>query len=143
MVGDLGLAEDCAQDALVAALQQWPGEGVPSNPGAWLVVVAQRIVRAKGSLARANVRFEVPERSELASRLDSVLEVIYLIFNEGYSATAGGEWMRVELCSEALRLGRIVVGLVPQEAEAHGLVALMELQASRLRARTGRTGEPI
>lgn len=237
IVRDIGLAEDLAQDALVAALEQWPTTGVPQNPGAWLMVaakrraidhfrrakrleqkhaelgheleaegettepdvaaalddddigddllrlvfiachpilstearvaltlrllggltteeiaraylvpeptVAQRIVRAKRTLARAKVPFEVPRGDELASRLSSVLEVIYLIFNEGYSATAGDDWLRPGLCEDAVRLGRVLVQLVPEEPEAHGLVALMEIQASRTRARTGPGGEPI
>jgi RNA polymerase sigma factor (sigma-70 family) len=236
MVRDVGLAEDAAQDALVAALQQWPSSGVPDNPGAWLMTigkrraidllrrntrldrkneelarelevrqemaqaeidatmedpvgddllrlifiachpvlptearvaltlrllgglttgeiaraflipeatVAQRIVRAKRTLREANVPFEVPRRDELAARVSSVLEVIYLIFNEGYSATAGDAWMRPQLCEDALRLGRVLAGLAPREPEVHGLVALMELQASRLRARTGPEGEPV
>src|SRR5213080_1434411 len=236
MVRDVGLAEDLAQDALVAALQQWPETGVPDNPGAWLMAVgkrravdhfrrsavaerkheeigrafeieqetagqdleaaveddfgddllrlifiachpvlstdgrvaltlrllggltteeiaraylvpestvAQRIVRAKRTLAETRVPFEVPTGADLAARLSSVLEVVYLIFNEGYSATAGDDWMRPALCEDALRLGRIVAGLVPQEPEVHGLVALMEIQASRLRARTGPAGEPV
>jgi RNA polymerase sigma-70 factor, ECF subfamily len=105
--------------------------------------VAQRIVRAKRTLAEARVPFEVPKETERAARLPSVLEVIYLIFNEGYSATAGDDWMRPALCEEALRLGRILAGLAPGEAEVHGLIALMEIQASRLRARTGPSGEPI
>ena len=105
--------------------------------------IAQRIVRAKRTLAEAQVPFEVPRGDELAARLSSVLEVIYLIFNEGYSATAGDDWLRPTLCEEALRLGRIVVGLVPDEAEVHGLVALMEIQASRARARVRPSGEPI
>jgi RNA polymerase sigma factor (sigma-70 family) len=236
MVGDVGLAEDLAQDALVAALEQWPVSGVPDNPGAWLMAtgkhraidflrrgkllerkheelghevaarqesperdldaalddhvgddllslmltachpvlstearvaltlrllgglttdeiaraflvpkatIAQRIVRAKRTLAAARVPFEVPRGAELAARLSSVLEVIYLIFNEGYSATAGDDWMRPALCEDALRLGRIVAELVPQEPEVHGLVALMEIQASRSGARVGPSGEPI
>ncbi|MEZ4654310.1 MAG: DUF6596 domain-containing protein, partial [Candidatus Eisenbacteria bacterium] len=105
--------------------------------------VAQRIVRAKRSLAAARVPFEVPPASVLGERLASVLEVIYLIFNEGYSATAGEDWIRPELCHDALRLGRILAGLMPNEAEVHGLVALLELQASRLRARIGPSGDPI
>ena len=236
IVRDVGLAEELAQDALVAALEQWPASGVPSNPGGWLMAtakhraidhfrrrarlerkhaelgreleveqesggpdleaaldedigddllrlvfiachpvlstearvaltlrllgglttdeiaraflvsestVAQRIVRAKRTLADAHVPFEVPRGSELAARLSSVLEVIYLIFNEGYSATAGDDWLRPALCEDALRLGRIVAELVPTESEVHGLVALMEIQASRIRARTGPSGEPI
>lgn len=105
--------------------------------------IAQRIVRAKRTLAEARVPFEVPRGPELSARLPSVLEVIYLVFNEGYAATRGDDWMRTELCEDALRLGRILVGLVPEEAEVHGLVALMELQASRARARVGPSGEPI
>jgi RNA polymerase sigma-70 factor, ECF subfamily len=236
MVRDVGLAEDLAQDALVAALQQWPESGVPENPGAWLMAigkrraidhfrraetlqrkqheladalevqlqaawpdvatlieddvgddllrlmfiachpvlsqvarvaltlrllgglstgeiaraflvseptVAQRIVRAKRTLAEARVPFELPDESERAARVSSVLEVIYLIFNEGYSATAGEDWVRPELCHDALRLGRVLAGLVPKDPEVHGLVALMEIQASRLRARSGPEGEPI
>jgi RNA polymerase sigma factor (sigma-70 family) len=235
IVGDVGLAEDLAQDALVAALEKWPESGVPDNPGAWLMgtakhraidhlrrnklldrkheelgreledrqttapdfdspiddhvgddllrlvfischpvlstearvaltlrllgglttdeiaraflvpepTIAQRIVRAKKTLADARVPFEVPRGPELASRVSSVLEVIYLIFNEGYSATAGDDWMRPALCEDALRLGRIVAGLAPDEPEVHGLVALMEIQASRLRARVSSTGEPV
>jgi RNA polymerase sigma factor (sigma-70 family) len=236
IVGDIGLAEDLAQDALVAALEQWPESGVPRNPGAWLMAtakhraidqfrrnqrlerkhqelgyeletqqkqtrlelesavddhvrddllrlmfmtchpvlstearvaltlrllggltteeiaraflapaptVAQRIVRAKRTLAEAHVPFELPGQAELAARLSSVLEVIYLIFNEGYSATAGDDWMRPALCEDALRLGRILAELAPQEPEVHGLAALMEIQASRVRARLGPSGEPI
>jgi RNA polymerase sigma-70 factor, ECF subfamily len=236
LVRDVGLAEDLAQEALVAALEQWPESGVPDNPGAWLMAigrrraidrlrraevherktqelgreiesrgdleapdleaeiddpfdddllrlifttchpvlstearvaltlrllgglttgeiasaylvsegtVAQRIVRAKRTLSAARVPFVVPEREELADRLASVLEVIYLIFNEGYAATAGDDVIRLELIEEALRLGRILAGLLPAEAEVHGLVALMELQASRSRARVGPSGEPI
>src|SRR5918996_2236125 len=232
MVRDVGLAEDLAQEALLAALQQWPESGVPENPGAWLTAVgkrraidhfrheamadrkheqlaaeleetsepdldaidedvgddllrlmfvachpvlskearvaltlrllggltteeiaraflvpeptlAQRIVRAKRTLAEARVPFEVPRGPELTARLSSVLEVIYLIFNEGYSATAGDDWMRPELCQDALRLGRILAELVPKEPEVHGLVALMELQASRTGARLGPKGEPV
>src|SRR5579859_7287998 len=235
-VRDVGLAEELAQDALVAAMEQWPQSGVPDNPGAWLMTtarrraidalrrdtllarkhvelahelesafddahamadaalddpigddvlrlvftachpvlsfearialtlrmlgglttdeiaraylvpeatVAQRIVRAKRSLADAQVPFEVPRGAELAERLDAVLEVIYLIFNEGYTATAGGDWTRPQLCEEAQRLARIVCGLMPREAEAHGLAALLELQASRLPARTAADGTPI
>src|SRR5215468_5656553 len=232
---DVGVAEDLAQDALVAALEQWPGEGIPRNPGAWLMAaakhraidffrrgrmagdkhaeigrdlhteqnrtpdfdsmldddvgddllrlmfiachpvlslearvaltlrllgglttdeiaraflvpeptIAQRIVRAKRTLAEKQVRFEVPRASEREARLSSVLEVIYLIFNEGYAATAGDDWMRPQLCEEALRLGRILAELAATEPEIHGLVALMELQASRFGARTGASGEPV
>src|SRR5437588_7959105 len=231
MVRDVGLAEDLAHDALVAALEQWPVEGVPDNPGAWLMsvgkrraidmfrrnerleskheelgralqtqeqhgepvvedieddllrlifttchpvlstearvaltlrllgglttgeiaraylvpeaTVAQRIVRAKRALADADVPFEVPAGPELAERLSSVLEVIYLIFNEGYAATAGDDWMRPGLCEDALRLGRILAELTPREPEVHGLVALMEIQASRSRARRGPSGEIV
>jgi RNA polymerase sigma factor (sigma-70 family) len=236
LVRDVGIAEELAQDALVAALEQWPEAGVPRNPGAWLMTiakrravdlirrketferklaelghdleteqpsveadveaalsgeieddllrlvftschpvlatearvaltlrllgglttdeiaraflvpeatVAQRIVRAKRSLAKAGVPYEVPVGAELTERLASVLEVIYLIFNEGYSATAGDDWMRPALCDEALRVGRILAGLMPAEAEVHGLVALMEIQASRSAARTGTDGEPV
>jgi predicted RNA polymerase sigma factor len=105
--------------------------------------IGQRIVRAKKTLSAANVPFEVPGRDEFAARLESVLEVIYLVFNEGYAATAGDDWMRPELCQEAMRLGRVLAELVPKEAEIHGLVALMELQSSRIHARTSRSGEPI
>jgi predicted RNA polymerase sigma factor len=105
--------------------------------------IAQRIVRAKRALSDARVPFEVPRGSELTARLNSVLEVIYLIFNEGYSATAGDDWMRPALCEDAMRLGRILAGLVPDDGEVHGLIALMEIQASRIKARTGRDGEPI
>jgi RNA polymerase sigma factor (sigma-70 family) len=235
MVRDIGVAEDLAQDALVAALEQWPKSGIPDNPGAWLMAaaknraidffrrnkrierrheelgrefaaketavpdlnavlddnigddllrlvfischpvlptearvaltlrllggltteeiaraflvaestVAQRIVRAKRTLAEAHVPFEVPRGSELNDQLSSVLEVIYLIFNEGYSATTGDDWMRPALCEDALRLGRILAGLVPKESEVHGLVALMEIQASRSHARVSPSGEPI
>jgi RNA polymerase sigma factor (sigma-70 family) len=232
IVRDVGVAEELAQDALVAALEQWPASGVPNNPGAWLMAtakhraidfvrrskrlerkreeigrdlkpehaeavpdldddvgddllrliftachpvlstearvaltlrllgglttgeiaraflvseptVAQRIVRAKRTLADEGVPFEVPRGPELAERLSSVFEVIYLIFNEGYTATAGDDWMRPALCDEALRLGRILAELVPGEPEAHGLVALLEIQASRSRARVGPSGEPI
>ena len=235
IVRDIGVAEDLAQDALVAALEQWPESGVPDNPGAWLMAtakhraidyfrrntrlerkheelgreleekemavpdfeaaldddigddllrlvftachpvlptegrlaltlrllggltteeiargflvpeatVAQRIVRSKRTLADKRVPFEVPRGAELGVRLSSVLEVIYLIFNEGYSATAGEDWMRPALCEEALRLGRVLAGLAPREPEVHGLVALMEIQASRSRARVGPSGEPI
>jgi RNA polymerase sigma-70 factor (ECF subfamily) len=236
LVGDVGLAEDLAQDALVSALEQWPESGVPHNPGAWLMAaakhraidhwrrsqrlerrheelgremearqqraapdldaaldddvgddllrlvftachpvlsaearvaltlrllgglttgeiaraflvsepaIAQRIVRAKRTLAEQRVPFEVPRGAELAARLSSVLDVIYLIFNEGYSATAGDDWMRPALCEDALRLGRILAELAPQEPEVHGLVALMEIQSSRSRARLGPSGEPI
>lgn len=236
MVRDVGLAEELAQDALVAALEQWPTSGIPDKPGAWLMAtakhraidrirraklierkheelgheqtidgegaapdldaaldddigddllrlmftachpvlareaqisltlrliaglktdeiaraflapeptIAQRIVRAKRTLADKKIPFEVPRGPELAERLASVLSVIYLIFNEGYSATAGDDWMRPQLCEEALRLGRILAELAPKELEVHGLVALMEIQASRLGARTGPTGDPI
>ena len=236
MVHDVGMAEDLAQDALVAALEQWPSQGVPDKPAAWLMAIAkrraidrfrrsrrlqekyqvlardlehdqedsapeiaavesdqidddllrliftachpvlstearvaltlrllggltteeiaraflsteptiaQRIVRAKRTLASAGVPFEAPEAGERAARLASVLEVIYLIFNEGYAATAGEDWTRPALCEEALRLGRMLAALMPEEAEVHGLAALMELQASRLRARTGPDGEPV
>jgi RNA polymerase sigma-70 factor (ECF subfamily) len=236
IVRDVGLAEDLAQEALVAALEQWPESGVPRNPGAWLMAtakhraidlwrrnkllerkheelayeleadregsapdldaaldddvgddllrliftachpvlstearvaltlrmlgglttdeiaraflvsestVAQRIVRAKRTLAAERVPFEVPRAAELAARLSSVLGVIYLIFNEGYSATAGDDWMRPALCDDALRLGRVLAELVPQEPEVHGLVALMEIQASRSKARVAPSGEPI
>ncbi|MEV8517279.1 RNA polymerase sigma factor [Dactylosporangium sp. NPDC051484] len=233
LVGDVGLAEELAQDALVAALEQWPSEGVPRNPGAWLATTArrraidtirrqqvlqrhlpalavdectdasqfdavleqdpieddllrliftachpvlkpearvaltlrmlgglstdeiaraflvpgatvgQRISRAKKSLADAKVPFELPTGPARAERLSSVLEVIYLIFNEGYSATAGDDWMRPALCEEAMRLGRILAGLIPAEAEVHGLIALLEIQASRSAARTGPDGEPV
>ena len=235
IVRDVGIAEELAQDALVAALEQWPDAGVPDKPGAWLMAtakhraidqlrrrqrfdekraelgrdlerretdsttmddvldddigddllrlmfvachpivsadsrvaltlrllggltteeiargflvpvatIAARITRAKHSLADARVPFEVPDRSERAARLASVLEVIYLTFNEGYAATAGGDWMRPALCDDALRLGRMLVAIAPEEAEAYGLLALMELQASRMRARLGPGGEPI
>jgi RNA polymerase sigma factor (sigma-70 family) len=235
MVRDVGVAEDLAQDALVAALEQWPQSGVPDNPGAWLMgtakhraidrfrrsarldrkldevgrelasremaipdmvsvlddevgddllrlmftcchpvlstearvaltlrllgglstveiaraflvpegTIAQRIVRAKRTLSEAHVPFEVPRGDDLAARLSSVLEVIYLIFNEGYSATSGDDWLRPALCEDALRLGRILAECVSQEPEVHGLVALMEIQASRSRARVGSSGEPI
>jgi RNA polymerase sigma factor (sigma-70 family) len=236
LTGDVGLAEDLAQDALVAALERWPQSGVPDNPGAWLMAtakhraidlfrrnerlarkqeelardvglqlamdgadldaalddeigddllaliftcchpvlstdarvaltlrllgglttdeiaraflvgeptVAQRIVRAKRTLGAARVPFEVPSGEQLAERLPSVLEVVYLVFNEGYAATGGDDWMRPALCSEALRLGRILVGLAPRQPEAHGLLALIEIQASRLGARSGRDGEPV
>ena len=235
IVRDIGFAEDLAQDALVAALEQWPKSGVPDNPGAWLMAtakhraidhfrrstrlerkhaeigrelealemampdleaalddnvgddllrlvfischpvlstearvaltlrllggltteeiaraflvaeptIAQRIVRAKRTLAEKRVPFEVPRAAELAARLSSVLEVIYLVFNEGYAATAGDDWLRPALCEEALRLGRILAELAPHEPEVHGLVALMEIQASRARARVGPSGEPI
>jgi predicted RNA polymerase sigma factor len=197
LVRDVGLAEELAQDALVAALERWPESGVPENPGAWLMAtalddgvgddllrlvfvachpvlsrearvaltlrllgglsteeiaraflvpeatIAQRIVRARRTLAEARVPFEVPRGSDLAERLASVLEVVYLVFNEGYSATSGDGWMRPRLCEEALRLGRILAGLVPGDPEVHGLVALMELHASRARARVGPAGEPV
>jgi RNA polymerase sigma factor (sigma-70 family) len=235
MVHDIGLAEELAQDAFVAALQQWPESGIPERPGAWLMgtakhraidmlrrnqnlqrkqdelarqleveelnmpdfdadleddigddllrlmftachpvlsadarvaltlrllggltseeiaraylvpvaTIQQRIVRAKRTLTEARVPFEVPIGSELATRLASVLEVIYLVFNEGYSATAGGDWIRPALCEDALRLGRVLAELMPREPEVHGLVALMEIQASRLRTRVGPSGEPV
>jgi RNA polymerase sigma factor (sigma-70 family) len=235
IVHDIGIAEELAQDALVAALEQWPESGIPQNPGAWLMgtakhraidflrrgtmverkhedlgremaeremhvpdlaasmdntigddllrlvfiachpvlstetrvaltlrllgglttgeiaraylvtepAIAQRLVRAKRTLSDAHVPFEVPRGAEFTARLSSVLQVIYLIFNEGYSATAGDDWIRPALCEEALRLGRLLTGLVPNEPEAHGLVALMEIQASRLRARVSALGEPI
>src|SRR3982074_3374614 len=235
IVRDVGVAEDLAQDALVAALEQWPKSGIPDNPGAWLMAtakhhaidhfrrntrlerkheelgreieakeltvpdlnsalddnigddllrlvfvschpvlsteartaltlrllgglttdeiaraflvpeptIAQRIVRAKRTLAKERVPFEVPRGAELAARLSSVLEVLYLIFNEGYSGTAGDDWMRPTLCEEALRLGRVLAELAPREPEVHGLVALMEIQASRSRARVNSSGEPI
>jgi RNA polymerase sigma factor (sigma-70 family) len=236
LVRDVGVAEELAQDALVAALEQWPAEGVPRNPAAWLMAaakhraidrlrrrqlldrkhealayemdarredsaalmeaalddqvgddllrlifiachpvlpaesraaltlrllgglstaeiaraflvaeptIAQRIVRAKRALADERVPYEMPQGTELAERLSSVLEVIYLIFNEGYAATAGDDWMRPALCDEALRLGRILAELAPREPEVHGLVALMEVQASRSRARTGPAGEAV
>src|SRR6202171_6218789 len=236
LVRDVSLAEDLAQDALVAALERWPESGIPDNPGAWLMatakhraidqlrrktllerkheqfgyelevqqemavpdldaaldddvgddllrlvfischpilstearvaltlrllgglsteeiaraflvpepIVAQQIVRAKRTLAKEHVPFEVPRGADLAARLSSVLEVVYLIFNEGYSATAGDDWMRPALCEDALRLGRILAELVPLEPEVHGLVALMEVQASRSGARLGPAGEPI
>jgi len=236
IVHDVGLAEDLAQGALVAALEQWPHSGIPDKPGAWLMAtakhhaidqirrnvrlerkteemgrdleieqelgapeldvnsdedmgddllrlifiachpvlskdarvaltlrllgglttdeiaraflvpeptIAQRIVRAKRTLSEAQVPFEVPVGSERAARLSSVLEVIYLVFNEGYSATSGDDWMRPALCEDALRLGRILAELAPNEVEVHGLVALMEIQASRLRARIGSSGEAI
>ena len=233
--GDVGLAEELAQDAVVAALEQWPGSGVPANPGAWLTTVAkrraidlfrrnrelerkyaqigrdleadagapaefdqaagddidddmlrliftachpvlavparvaltlrllgglttaeiaraylvpeptiaQRIVRAKKTLANAKVPFEAPDSAQRPSRLSSVLEAMYLIFNEGYSATAGEDWMRPDLCHEALRLGRLLAQLAPAEPEVHGLAALMEIQASRIAARTGPSGRPV
>ena len=236
--GDIALAEELAQDALVDALRQWPRDGTPANPGAWLTAVgkrkaidafrrhrtldakyaqigrelqarsvvedgsdalgaesdeeidddrlrlifvachpvvsaparialtlrlvggltvpeiarayvvpeatiAQRIVRAKKTIARAGVPFEVPVGEDRSSRLGAVLEVIYLVFNEGYAATAGEKWVRPELCAEAVRLGRVLAALMPDEPEVHGLVALMEFQSSRLRARTGPTGAPV
>jgi RNA polymerase sigma factor (sigma-70 family) len=233
VVRDVGIAEDLAQDALVAALEQWPESGVPDNPGAWLMAtakhraidqfrrsarlerkhqelgrelpegtdpdleavlgddveddllrlvfmtchpvlsrearvaltlrllgglttpeiarafltkettVAQRIVRAKRTLTEARVPFEAPSGRERAARLESVLEVVYLVFNEGYSATAGDDWIRPSLCAEALRLGRILAELAPAEPEVHGLVSLMELQASRLRTRVDAAGAPV
>lgn len=233
IVRDVGIAEELAQDALVAALEQWPRDGVPDNPGAWLMTtarnravdlvrrretyarklaeigrdtatvtappevpadpddidddllrlvftvchpalsaeartaltlrllgglttaeiaraflvpeptVAQRIVRAKRTLARRNVAFEVPYGPDREARLGSVLDVIYLIFNEGYAATAGGDWLRPALCEDALRLARVLSGLMPKEPEVHGLTALLELQASRTAARTGPDGAPV
>ena len=235
MTGDLGLAEDLAQDALVAALESWPESGVPESPGAWLMAtaknravdlarrgrrfedrreqlareagmrmamdaaeheavasglgddllaliftcchpllstearvaltlrllgglgteevaraflaseatVAQRIVRAKRALKEAHASFEVPQGEALDERLPSVLATIYLIFNEGYAATAGESWMRLDLCEEALRMGRVLAGLMPRQPEVHGLLALMEIQASRARARVGAGGEPV
>jgi RNA polymerase sigma-70 factor, ECF subfamily len=235
IVRDIGLAEELAQDALVAALERWPDSGVPANPGAWLMAtaknraidrlrrarlverkheelghvpatghdlasqleaaldgdpgddllrliftachpvlspearvaltlrllgglttpeiarafvvpeptIAQRIVRAKRTLADEKIAFEVPRGADLVERLSSVLEVVYLVFNEGYAATSGDDWMRPALCQDALRLGRILAGLMPEEPEVHGLVALMEIQASRTAARTGPSGEPI
>src|ERR1700723_667727 len=236
VVRDVGLAEELAQDALVAALEQWPQSGIPDNPGAWLMAaaknraidlwrrnkrlelkhaelgrelqaqqemavpnfeaaldddigddllrlvfischpvlatearvaltlrllgglttdeiaraflaseptIAQRIVRAKRTLVEARVPFEVPRGAELSARLSSVLEAVYLIFNEGYAATKGDDWTRPSLCEEALRLGRILAQLVPEEAEVHGLVGLMEIHGSRLPARVGPSGEPI
>src|SRR5689334_24248332 len=236
ITGDVGLAEDLAQDALLAALERWPETGIPDNPGAWLMAtakhraidmhrrskllerkheqmvpeledrqevsvvdldtaldddigddllrlmftachpvlstdarvalplrllgglttddiaraflvpeptIAQRIVRAKRTLAKERVPFDVPRGADRAARLSSVLEVIYLVFNEGYTATAGDDWMRPALCEEALRLARIVAELMAQEPEVHGLAALLEIQASRSRARVGPAGEPI
>lgn len=237
LIRDVGLAEELAQDAFLAALEQWPPSGIPDNPGAWLMAtakhraidrvrrdrrfksiqdtlareqdsrgaatvvarsdarldgeveddllrlifmachpvlsgearaaitlrllcglstheiaraflvpeptIAQRIVRGKRALADSHIPFEVPSGNELASRLDSVLEIIYLLFNEGYSATAGDDWLRPALCEEALRLGRILAGLMPRQPEVHGLLALMELQSSRLAARTDPDGRPI
>jgi RNA polymerase sigma-70 factor (ECF subfamily) len=235
IVRDVGVAEELAQDALVAALEKWPESGIPENPGAWLMgtakhraidflrrgtlidrkhedlgramadremqvpdlaaamddnigddmlrlvfiachpvlstearvaltlrllgglttdeiaraylssepTIAQRIVRAKRTLSEEQVPFEIPRGADFNTRLSSVLQVIYLIFNEGYSATAGDDWMRPALCEEALRLGRILAGLVPKEPEVHGLVALMEIQASRSKARVNATGEPV
>ena len=128
------------------AVGRGPRRADPSIARAFLVpepTIAQRIVRAKRTLAEKKVPFVIPAPGELAGRLASVLEVIYLVFNEGYSATSGEDWIRPELCAEALRLGRLLAGLMPQQIEAHGLVALMELQASRVRARTGPGGEPI
>ncbi|HEX6423547.1 MAG TPA: DUF6596 domain-containing protein [Acidimicrobiales bacterium] len=144
MVGDVGTAEELAQDALVAALERWPATGVPDNPGAWLMATAKNraidLLRRRDRLDRP---FELPAHDELGARLASVLEVVYLIFNEGYAATAGDDWLRPELCSEALRLGRVLAALAPDEPEVQGLVALMEIQASRARARTGPAGEPV
>jgi predicted RNA polymerase sigma factor len=195
LVRDVGLAEDLAQDALVAALEHWPESGVPENPGAWLMTtarnravnlarrnqtfarkreelmheagiqfafersdleaeiaraflapektVAQRLVRAKRTLRDARVPLEVPRGEELRTRLPSVLETIYLVFNDGYAASAGEDLIRHELCEESLRLGRILAELAPEEPEAHGLIALLEIQASRARARVGSDGEPV
>jgi predicted RNA polymerase sigma factor len=178
MVRDVGLAEELAHDALVAALALDDKIGddllrlifTACHPAlaaearvaltlrliggltteeiarAFLVAeptVAQRIVRAKRTLTEKRIPYEVPREAELAQRLASVLEVIYLIFNEGYAATAGDDWMRPQLCEEALRLGRILTALAPDESEVHSLIALMEIQASRLNARTGPSGEPI
>src|SRR6266851_1442252 len=194
IVRDVGIAEELAQDALVAALEQWPESGIPDNPGAWLMATAKhraidlwrrnkllerkhqefgRELEAQQELAvpdfdaaiddtvgddllrlvfischpvlspEARVPFEIPRKADLAARLASVLEVIYLVFNEGYSATAGDDWMRPALCEEALRLGRILAELAPDEPEVHGLVALMEIQASRSAARVSESGEPI
>src|SRR5947207_473705 len=148
ITGDVGLAEDLAQDALVAALTLRLLGGLTTDEiaRAFLVpepTVAQRIVRAKRTLREARVPFEVPRGAELTARLASVLEVIYLVFNEGYSATAGDDWVRPELCEDALRLGRILAELVPEEPEVQGLVGLLEIQASRLRARVGPAGEPV
>jgi RNA polymerase sigma factor (sigma-70 family) len=227
-VGDVGLAEELAQDALVAALEQWPAEGVPANPGGWLMstakhraidqlrrrqnyqrkllevgrmleqqqpddpeyiaddllrlvfitchpvlrtegrvaltlrllgglstaeiaraflvpepTVGQRVSRAKRTLRERDVRFELPPPAELPDRLASVLEVVYLIFNEGYTATAGADWTRPELCADALRLARLLAGLLPDQSEVHGLLALLEIQASRLPARAGPDGAPV
>jgi RNA polymerase sigma-70 factor, ECF subfamily len=236
LVRDIGLAEELAQDAFVAALEGWPGSGIPERPGAWLMAaarnraidrlrrkaridrkhdeigreqaidsleaaveldsgldddigddllrliftachpvlttegrvaltlrllgglttaeiaraflvpeatIAQRVVRAKRALSQRRVPFEVPHGPERNDRLSSVLEVIYLVFNEGYTATAGDDWMRPQLCEEALRLGRILAGLAPNESEVHGLVSLMEIQSSRLKARTTHNGDPV
>src|SRR5258706_87560 len=138
MVRDVGLAEELAQDALLAALETWPRTGVPDNPGAWLMAAAKN--RALDHFRRDKL---LERKQDLAARLSSVLEVIYLVFNEGYSATAGEDWMRPALCEEALRLGRIVAELVPKEPEAHGLVALLEIQASRSGARVSASREPV
>jgi len=185
IVRDVGLAEDVAQDAIVAALAQWPASGIPDNPGAWLMTtakrravdafrarakhdaaaaelvaglttreiaraylapeatIAQRVSRAKRTLADAGAAIEEPSGPERAARLETVLGVVYLLFNEGYSATEGDDWMRPALCDEAVRLGRILTALVPDDPEVHGLAALMELQSSRLAARAGPDGEPI
>jgi predicted RNA polymerase sigma factor len=138
MVRDVNVAEDLAQDALVAALEKWPQSGVPDNPGAWLMATAKH--RAI-DLMRRRRRLETKQQ-ELAWEL-GVLEVVYLIFNEGYAATAGDDWMRPALCEDALRLGRILATLAPEQSEVHGLVALMEIQASRTPARTNARGEPV
>ncbi|WP_051606371.1 RNA polymerase sigma factor [Microbacterium sp. CH12i] len=158
MVGDFGLAEDLAQDALVDALSQWPAEGVPRNPAAWLTSVAKRkaidgwrrqeryrdrIVRAKRTLSAAKVPFELPPREEYPERLSAILGVLYLIFNEGHAATSGSDWMRPELSIEAIRLARVLIGLLPQERDAHNLLALMELTAARFPARVDAQGEPV
>ena len=163
IVRDVGLAEDLAQDALVAALAQWPASGVPANPGAWLMAVAKRRAidgfrrderqdRAYAELGQLPVPVDVesaadhveePGEDERAERLSAVLGVLYLLFTEGYAATAGDDWLRPALCEEALRLGRILAGLVPREPEAHGLVALMEIQHSRASSRTGPAGRPV
>ncbi len=159
MLRDVGLAEALARDALVAALEQWPRKGIPDNPAAWLMAAAKHraIDQLRKRALQASKQEELgreldarharalraPRADQLAARLSSVLEVIYLVFNEGYSATAGEDWMRPALCEEALRLGRILAELMPGEPEVHGLVALMEIQASRTAARVDATGEPV